>query len=411
MSESHNLSVFVISSDEKDENSVRINSNENGNGETQIKKIEKLNENEEIISVKKRFLIGALLGFGYFCIGSSYSLIAPFYPKEAESKGVTPTQYGFVFAVYELLCFLFCPIIPHLTPKFFILIGLFIAGYTYALFGLLRWSPPGNMFVALSFIIRSITAIGGAAFSTGGYTSVAVYFPSHMAQMIGTVEMSLGFGMIAGPAIGGVLYQVGGFNLPFFVMGTVTTLAIIPLYFLLPEKRNTTQSQKEGVIRLLSNFPIMLNLTINIVCCVLFGFNEATLEHHIRSFTNLTSSQTGAIFLACGLFYATSTQVWGNVADKMRNPQILCLIGFILSIVSFSLTGPIYGIPLKPNIWLIVAAQIMFGVAMGGQIVGSFAAGLREVATSIGPAFGGIMIDHIGYRKACIPIVGIQVVL
>ncbi|RWS13943.1 MFS-type transporter-like protein [Dinothrombium tinctorium] len=250
----------------------------------------------------------------------------------AESKGVTPTQYGFVFAVYELLCFLFCPIIPHLTPKFFILIGLFIAGYTYALFGLLRWSPPGNMFVALSFIIRSITAIGGAAFSTGGYTSVAVYFPSHMAQMI--VSFYSGE-MIYRPAIGGVLYQ----------------------------------------------------------------------------FTNLTSSQTGAIFLACGLFYATSTQVWGNVADKMRNPQILCLIGFILSIVSFSLTGPIYGIPLKPNIWLIVAAQIMFGVAMGGQIVGSFAAGLREVATSIGPAFGGIMIDHIGYRKACIPIVGIQVVL
>jgi hypothetical protein len=36
---------------------------------------------------------------------------APFYPHEAERKGATPTQYGFVFGIFELTVFVVSPII------------------------------------------------------------------------------------------------------------------------------------------------------------------------------------------------------------------------------------------------------------------------------------------------------------
>lgn len=38
------------------------------------------------------------------------SLQAPFYPAEAEKKGATATQYGFVFGIFELTVFIVAPI-------------------------------------------------------------------------------------------------------------------------------------------------------------------------------------------------------------------------------------------------------------------------------------------------------------
>ncbi|RWS27906.1 MFS-type transporter SLC18B1-like protein, partial [Leptotrombidium deliense] len=153
-------------------------------------------------------------------------------------------------------------------------------------------------------------------------------------------------------------------------------------------------------------------------------------------FASLSALQTGFIFLLCGGMYAASSQVWGFICDRMKDPQKICIYGFVLSIVSFSLVGPIYGLPLKPSVPLAIVAQILFGVGMGGQIVSSFASGLKAVensdlpkgvatsalvasvyassfslGTSIGPAVGGVLIDTIGYRVTCIPIVGIQLLM
>ena len=40
-----------------------------------------------------------------------YYIKAPFYPKEAEKKGATASEYGLVFGVFELVVFIVSPII------------------------------------------------------------------------------------------------------------------------------------------------------------------------------------------------------------------------------------------------------------------------------------------------------------
>ena len=42
-------------------------------------------------------------------------------------------------------------------------------------------------------------------------------------------------GEIVGPVIGGALYEVGGFTLPFAVMGSILFLSSIFIYFVLPD--------------------------------------------------------------------------------------------------------------------------------------------------------------------------------
>ncbi|RWS22760.1 MFS-type transporter SLC18B1-like protein [Leptotrombidium deliense] len=163
--------------------SILVNNEPNSNSSV-INKLEKRRK-----FTKKQWILAICIIYGNICNGAAYSLIAPFFPKEAEEKGLTPSQYGFVFAIYEIGCFVLCPIfgkmIPHLSPN------------------LLRWSQPGTTFLVLA---------------------------------LATVEMSGGIGLLIGPALGGVLYELGGFHLPFIGIGIVSAIGIIPLAIMLPEK-------------------------------------------------------------------------------------------------------------------------------------------------------------------------------
>ena len=42
-------------------------------------------------------------------------------------------------------------------------------------------------------------------------------------------------GEIVGPVVGGALYEIGGFTLPFAVMGSILALSSVFIYFVLPD--------------------------------------------------------------------------------------------------------------------------------------------------------------------------------
>ena len=48
----------------------------------------------------------------------------------------------------------------------------------------------------------------------------------------GLFELAGGLGFAVGPVIGGALYQLGGFRLPFFSVGAFVLLSVIPCIIL-----------------------------------------------------------------------------------------------------------------------------------------------------------------------------------
>ncbi|RWS27908.1 MFS-type transporter-like protein [Leptotrombidium deliense] len=154
----------------------------------------------------------AVMAYANFCLGALYSLQAPFFPREAELKGATTTQYGIIFGIYEFGIVVFSPFVgkmmPRISPQFLVESGLFIAGWCCTLFGALQWSPPGFTFVSLAFLIRAFESIGGACVFTATYTIIAVYFTDRIPQLYATAETCFGIGTIVGPAIGGFLFEV-----------------------------------------------------------------------------------------------------------------------------------------------------------------------------------------------------------
>ena len=68
-------------------------------------------------SLKKVILV-LTLGYVSFTSYSCYSLPAPFLPREAEKKGLTPFEYGIIFASYEVVRLFMSPICSAIVSRF-----------------------------------------------------------------------------------------------------------------------------------------------------------------------------------------------------------------------------------------------------------------------------------------------------
>lgn len=150
--------------------------------------------------------------------------------------------------------------VPVLGTKFIFFNGIFFAGAANILFGLLDMAENTLTFTLLSFLVRIFEALGAAAFSTASYTIVLNLYPEHISTVFGIMETCVGVGMSLGPAIGGALYSVGGFGLPFYILGTCVLITLPTCWILMRGIQGA---------RFLSSSPSCLSLTFASFCFLL----------------------------------------------------------------------------------------------------------------------------------------------
>ena len=140
--------------------------------------------------------------------GLSLSLISPFYPSEALSKGVSVSQSGLVMGTTFITTLIFTPVcgkyIQVLGAKKFLITGSFIVGLGNFMFGFLSKLEDKNTFFILSILIRFIIAIGQAAAGPAGYTLAGKQVTeNNRGKAISAAEACFGIGTMVGPTLGG----------------------------------------------------------------------------------------------------------------------------------------------------------------------------------------------------------------
>ena len=171
-------------------------------------------------------LILLLLTVANFIIAFGVSLQGPFFPKEAESKGAQPITYSSIFAIYELVMLVTSFAFGKLAGDASELMsgaGLTLTGLSTALFGLLTLLPGQLPFVGAAFALRIVESLGATAFATSSYSFIAACHPQKTGTMFATLETAFGGGVVIGPVVGGFLYDLGGFLLPFLTVGAMMT--------------------------------------------------------------------------------------------------------------------------------------------------------------------------------------------
>ena len=115
---------------------------------------------------------------------------------------------------------------------------------------------------------------------------LAKEFPENVAAMFAILETFFGLGMILGPFIGGLLYEIGGFILPFVILGGCLIAATLFVVVVLPRSRDTTpeSSEKPTMMKALK-VPSIVMACYSVACAAAsLGFLQATLEPHLREY-------------------------------------------------------------------------------------------------------------------------------
>ena len=142
--------------------------------------------------------------------------------------GLTSQDSGIVFSIYAIASVIFSPIMGKLVPIFgarkILLIGILFNGISNVFFGLTEFITNKDAFFWTCFILRIFEAFGTVSHVCASYTFVIRRFPKDISYVFSLTESFVGSGLAAGPAIGGLIYSVSGFGMPFYVFGVLVLL-------------------------------------------------------------------------------------------------------------------------------------------------------------------------------------------
>jgi DHA1 family tetracycline resistance protein-like MFS transporter len=165
-----------------------------------------------------------------------FGLIMPVLPKLIEdvghvSIGRAAVIGGWMFAAFSLAQFVFAPLMGNLSDRYgrrpLLLLAIFGLGADFILMALaptLEWL----------FVGRVIAGICGSSWIIASAYIADVTAPEERAKAYGMMGAAFGVGFVIGPAIGGLLGELGP-RVPFWVAAAISLLNFVYGYFVLPE--------------------------------------------------------------------------------------------------------------------------------------------------------------------------------
>ncbi|CAG9534097.1 unnamed protein product [Cercopithifilaria johnstoni] len=356
---------------------------------------------------------------------SAYSCIAPFYSNEAKIKGLKSFEIGAVFGVFELIMFFVAP----LFGKYMILIGskkmfvsgIGITGITVVLFGFLNYIESSSLFFWSSIGLRILEAFGDAAFVTSSFSIGIKCFPGRIALVIGVLETFVGLGTTAGPLLGGILYEIGGFQLPFLVLGIILLFLGLLASFLVENMDDDVTMDGKGMLGILKIPMLWIMIYAVIICAISLSFLDPTLADHLESF-KLTPSIVGLMFLLSGGIYTITAPLWSIIIDKFNCGKMVIMFGYVAVVISMIIIGPSPFLNAEKNLGWIEVALGVLGISASALYIPTFqmsidalreygydeslqtygcVTGLFQSAYSfgsfVGPTVGGLCVQWIGF--------------
>ena len=175
----------------------------------------------------------------FFCGLTLYSMLgfhdnfwSPFLPTEFTDRGLSESTTGVIVASYDVAC-LMTPILIFAKKnialnKYTFCLSALSQGLLTILFGLSINIDSNFCFILLCIIIRVVMGIGNALLWCSGAKIFLSLFPNDAGKIFSAIPASVSIGIILGTPYGSLTYGIGGYYLPFVIVGGCeTTLAII----------------------------------------------------------------------------------------------------------------------------------------------------------------------------------------
>lgn len=392
-----------------------------------------------------RSLAVLLLGIVEFLCGAALSILAPFYTSEAAEHGLSITASSVVFASVFILQIFLTPVFGRFITKLgsinLVLWGSACAGLANVCFGFVSEIEPGNLFFGVSLLLRGFMAVGESAINTAVYPLARrMASDEYASTVLSIMETLYGLGTTMGPFIGGLLFKIGGFYLPFLVCGTFLViagvLATLLLVIKIKKQQDEVQPEENNVkFRTVLKSPgILVACLVVIITGMSTQWYQPTMEPYLASQFGLSAFTASMFLVIDGGVYAVITPIWGILLDHRLNAKLCMVLGTTVVALSFILLGPVV-FPIQPSPLQVGVAMAVHGVGMAANFIGSLTllsqeveagrsvGGCREqaqgIATSLwitcecigsffGSFAGGFSYDSMGWSKSCLLVAFLQ---
>lgn len=324
----------------------------------------------------------------------------PLYVRELGVTGESAERFwsGLVFAGPYFLSIIFVPIWGNLGDRYGkklmiirailgLALAMFLMGFArniYQLFFLRVFQGATSGFIAatLSFTISN------TPFERQGYA-------------IGVLQSSQSAGGIAGPLIGGIISDIFGFRVVFFLVAILCIIGASLILLLVIENNRSIEKSKQNIIEILRfilhnkkySIPMLIIILGQIGIFLTFPILPYYLEQ-LNAPSVFLSSLTGIMVGTSGFFNILFAPVWGRWSDRKPTQKLIRIASFALGLTMLlhSVVGYFLLLfPLRVAVGVFVAGLVPTLYSHLGKIVDNDKVGSIMGFASSASLFGSLI--------------------
>ena len=371
-----------------------------------------------------------------FCMnmfsGMGYSIVAPLFPSLEKYFSISEALLGWIISTYAISNTCITPFIPLLCKHFSRIKLLYFATFFEAtctfLYSFLESISSLYLFLLIVFFLRIIHGICSAFIATLVYSiACSLATEEELKSALGYIEIGLSLGSSSGPIFASLFYHLGGYQLPFIVLGLFLYISVYLTKILGKEKIDKDEEFKEdpSFFKYLKYKDIILIFGALALGMIAFTFFFPCLTNHLTNKYNLSISSSSLFFSVPVISYFIMINLNNFISKKIGNFYSIC-IGLFSNVIGVYLIYPLP--PFPKNIISIIIGLALIGA--GGPLI--FILGLIELATIVkkysanydqntindiasainnlfisigdllGPIIGGFLSSHFGFEFCCV---------
>lgn len=352
------------------------------------------------------FLLTDITGFLIFC--SFYYLMSTL-QYYVVSLGGSVASIGLVQGVYVIVAVLLRPLAGNLFDNHgrrrFLLMGLVIIVGSFFLYPLVAT-------VWWVMAVRALHGVGWAFSTTAASTMIADIVPNkRRGEAMGYYSNFMDVAMGAGPFIGVLLLQFGGYKTVFFGAAITLLPALLIVSIVRERYQPPTSPVKRPFLSKAALLPglVMMTASIGYGGVVTFIPTMATARHISGHWLGV--AEYAYFYIAYALILILTRGLWGRLSDRFGRPAAI-IPGLVLMAAGTVLLA------VTPNFITLVLSAIVYAAGFGaaqpsimawtvdraghqnhGAAMGSFFAAF-DGGIAIGSLAMGVLIQHYSYAVA-----------
>jgi DHA1 family solute carrier family 18 vesicular amine transporter 1/2 len=265
-----------------------------------------------------RAMVGVIafaLFLDYFLYGLLFPLIAH---SHAGLKG--EGHLALLYGVYAVSVLLVTPLFGYLGDRIgarsTMLCGVALSIGAICFLGMASTLP-------LLLLGKFFQGAASAALWTSGLAMIALNYVERRVEMLGYAFTGGTFGSVTGPIAGGLLYQAGGYRLPFLITGIAFAVAGLLIALVVPEGEKH-RGDPTDFRALLFNRSMMIPAVAIALAAFSMGIIEPLLPVQLARY-GATSMAIGIVFTVSASVYGLSAPLVGRVSERMPIEKVIAL--------------------------------------------------------------------------------------